>query len=219
MKTLKTAKLEMNHLVALLFCGLAHALQTPLVKSYPHNQYWTASPYPYLRPRYPDGSRHLYPCHHTDRATDTLLQCDSSPYQILFIPGWENQTHAKQKDNLIIIDIDQTILDSHFGSEGPVFNKHARFGESVTFKALEDKDLVLTLLQDPLPYSIVFRKHFFETLDYAQRETGFNADLVVYTRARQDYAQNIVTAINAYYNKNYRNHKRDDAAAPGMHDV
>ena len=188
---------------SLFFCGL-RAFQSPSMKSYPDNLHWAATP---------------HPCHLTDCATDNSLHCDSSPYQILHIPGSENQTHAKQKANLIIIDIDQTILDSHEGADGPVFYQWARYGEGITVSPMDDSDLVLMFLEDPLPYQIVFRKYFFEFLDYVHRNCGFAADLMVYTRARHDYVLNIVMAINAYYNKNYLNYLHDDDGAdlPPIH--
>ena len=203
----------MNLLFVLLLSEL-YALHTP---SYPRSPYWSASRYPYLRPTYPDGRRDLYPCHYTDRPTDEQLHCDSSPPQILFIPGGQNQTHAKQKENLIIIDIDQTILDSHYGADGPVFYQYAMYKEGITLKPIADKDLVLMCIQDPKPYSIVFRKGFFEFLHFVHEDVGFSADLMDYTRARHDHATNIVIGINAYYDKIYRDNLNHTFAPSDVH--
>ena len=214
--------------LSLLFCEF-QALSTPPYSDDITPYYSSNSPYrpPYYRSLYPEGRIPPYrspvyrsisyctsPCHYTDRATDDQLRCDPSPHQILFIPGAQNQTHAEQKENLIILDIDQTILDSHEGADGPLFYKYARYGRGYAVKPKEDNDLVLMCLQDPKPFSIVFRKGFFEFLRYVYEDVGFHADLVVYTRARHDYAVNVVMGINSYYDKNYRSHHND---VPGMH--
>ena len=64
------------------------------------------------------------PCHYNGRPADNRLHCDPSPYQLLFIPGSRNVSYAKQKKNLIVIDIDQTVLDAKSGFDGPIHWQH-----------------------------------------------------------------------------------------------
>lgn len=119
---------------------------------------------------------HSYPCYHGERGpSDTMLSCDSSSLQIL--SESESQT---QKQNLIIFDIDATILDSQIGYHGPLFWKHARYGDVNAFKPHPEKDMVLMFLSEPREYSIIFRRHFFDFLDYVYKDSGFSSDLVIY---------------------------------------
>ena len=157
-----------------------------------------------------------YVCHFNGGPADKYLHCDSSPYQILFIPGSYNQTYAKQKQNLIVIDIDQTILDVQSGFHGAIPKRHTRHQNGYGFKPQKDRDLVLMFLQEPREYSLVFRKHFFEFLHYVHTSSEFSADLVIYTRARYQYAAHVAIAINNYYNEQYRNRTAGWNNMPGM---
>ena len=147
-------------------------------------------------------------CHPIDGPRNQLLRCDSSPNQIIFNSNRHNHTKQKQKLNLIIFDIDLTILESVSGFhralpskilQSPIPNAIHNFCDS-SF----DLELLFVDVEKPCKYSVVFRKHFFDLLKYIHVGTGYSADLVLYTRARPLYVQQIVRGITKCYNRKYR---------------
>ena len=147
-----------------------------------------------VSPLYP-----LPPCHYNGGPADERLHCDASQYQMLYTPGSHNQMITPQKENLIILDIDRTIMDMHFGFHGPVPWEQMGYA----FRPRTNKDLVLMFMQDPREYMIVFRKHFFEFLRYVHTNQGFSADLAIYTRGRPEFAMEMVNQINKFYHLKY----------------
>ena len=79
------------------------------------------------------------------------------------------------------------------------------------FKCMFDaaEDLELLLLGLPYKCSMVFRRHFFELLKYIHTNEGFLADLVLYTRARPNYAQQVQLGIADFYDFKYENNNSD----------
>lgn len=157
----------------------------------------------------PDSTSYPYnlspasPCHQDSGPTDQSLQCDSSPHQILFVPGSRNLSDANQKENLIILDIDQTILEMHPGFHPAIPPNHTQSGVRGVLDL--QNNLAFMFMPKPRDLSIIFRRHFFDILHYMHTNSGFLADLVLYTRARYEYAAQIVFGINQCYNQRFHN--------------
>ena len=128
-----------------------------------------------------------YPYGHCCRSS----LCDSSPEQIILV---SNQGR-KQKTNLIILDIDLTILESAKGIHEVI--------KTQKFDSSEDLELLSIDLSNQ--YSIIFRRHFFETLEYIHNNRGFIADIVLYTRASADYAEQVTLGIEELFKAKYQN--------------
>ena len=155
-------------------------------------------PYPELPPNTTAITDRYY-CHLVDGPKDQTLKCDASSHQIISVSNQE----SKQKRNLIIFDVDHTILESKAGYHDVL--KISNTKRKCMFEA--GKDLELLLLGPPYTgkCSMVFRRHFFELLKYIHRDEGLNADLAMYTRARPNYARQVELGIDDFYRANYDN--------------
>ena len=126
---------------------------------------------------------------------DRSLRCSDSSQQIIFS---NNHAWSQQAKNLIIFDIDDVILEHAYGHHGviPDFQQNP-------FELHVDKTsgLELLLLNEPYPVTIIFKKHFFETLHFIQ--ANVSADMVKYTRSSADYAQQIRVRIDEMYQNKF----------------
>ena len=142
----------------------------------------------------------------------TSSKCESSPHQIVF-----RSESIDQKRNLIIFDLDQTILESvegfheavpskyHHNRAGNEFNALCDPSQDFEFVRSRNAKLDLLLLHKPRNFSIVFRKHFFDVLEYIHTDHSFSADIVMYTRAGSMYAQQVTLGITEIYKTKYHN--------------
>ena len=137
-------------------------------------------------------------CHRYGGPGDQNLRCDSSPNQIVF----NSDQQCQQKQNLIVFDIDLTILESARGFHDAIPLKYRQNGTHCF--SHEDIGLDMMFIQSPCPYSVVFRHRFLDVLEYIHTNL-FSADLVLYTRARWEYALEIAVGITRYYNLKYNN--------------
>ena len=142
------------------------------------------------------------PCHGYGGPRDRRLRCDPSPHQIVFDSNNRDQT-SKQKRNLIIFDVDLTILESMHGFHAAIPPEYRQNGTQFLFK--EDMNLEMMFVENPCPFSVLFRNHFLDILEYIHTDFGFSADIVLYTRARCDYAMEIALGIIKCYNLKYNN--------------
>ena len=149
---------------------------------------------------------------------DASLHCSSSSQQIVF-----HSNQAKQKQNLIILDIDKTIMESIEGIHEAIPMQFRNNAERFPFSQIYDKSLDLHLLlivcifgrMQTTKYSIVFRKHFFDFLGYIHSDQL--ADLALYTRGRPDYAQQITLGITECYKTKHPNHNISDSLVVHIH--
>ena len=134
------------------------------------------------------------PCHYPDGPKDQTLQCDSSPQQIVFM----NQ-ESEQKRNLIIFAIDNTISESVYGFHPAIPKEFRHNADADPFRLFIDKPsgLALLFLYKPIKRTIVFRNLFLETLEYIR--ANISADLLLYTRERPYYAEQITLGIDELY--------------------
>ena len=149
-----------------------------------------------------------YACHTNGGPMDSSLHCNSSSQQIVFFSN-----EAKQKRNLIIFDIDQTIMEAIPEFHNAVPLTFRNLAERCPFSQLYVKSLDLHLLlivcnvgTHTSKYSVVFRKHFFDLLGYIRLDKGYSSDLALYTRGRPDYAQQIALGITECYKARYPKH-------------
>ena len=146
----------------------------------------------------PKDHRKRIRCHDNDGPSDLKLRCDSSAHQIVSV----SDGHA-QKQNLIIFDIDLTILEAMRGFHAAMPLKVRENTARVSLCIFCKKGLGLDLMFIQQPeYSIVFREHFFQILEYMH---SHSTDLVLYTRARPEYAQQVAVGITACFKKVYSN--------------
>ena len=155
-------------------------------------------------------------CHTNGGPIDTSSRCDSSSQQIVYC---SNQ--AKQKRNLIIFDIDLTILEAipgfHDALPAALQNNAAKFHFTPLYNKVLDLNLLLIVCVDisdgeQSRYSIVFRKHFFDLLKYIHFDQAYSADLVLYTRGSPRYARKITLGITECYKAKYPNHNISDSS-------
>ena len=145
---------------------------------------------------------HQSRCHH-DGPRNYDLRCDSSAHQIVI---GSNESVTKQKQNLIIFDIDHTILESIQGFHDAIPSKHSLSKVDTPFSVLwhRRKHFELLFIHKPRHFSIVFRKHFLRILKYIHTDSGFLADLVLYTRANPNYARLVAQGIAKCYKTKYQ---------------
>ena len=127
------------------------------------------------------------------------LKCDSSNHQIIST----RNNGAKQKKNLIIIEIKDVILQPEWRFHGSIpSSKHAY---QIPFHIYVDgtSALELLFLYKPEECVIVFRKQFFETLEYIYLNSAM--DLIIYTRGNPEYAKQISRAIDQRFIQKYGN--------------
>ena len=156
------------------------------------------------------------PCHEFGGPTDRRLQCDSSPHQILYMPGTKTLQPQQQRPNLIIFDIDQTILESKDGFHEAIPKQIQNVSNNVLVMDPQ-MSVVLMFMQHPNKFTILFRRHLFEVLKYVHASARFSADLALYTRARYEYAAQIALGINKCYNEKYHNRSDHLSMYPPHH--
>ena len=141
-------------------------------------------------------------CHSPDVPGDKQLQCDSSSQQIVLF----NQDCKQQKRNLVIFDVDNVILETVYGFHPaiPIMYRQDAQNRSSTILTDPSSGLDLLLLYKPMRCTIVFRHHFFETLQLI-RETNISVELVLYASARSDYIQQVALGIQELYQRKYGN--------------
>ena len=159
-------------------------------------------------------------------------RCDSSPNQIVF-----SEQTKQQKSNLIILDINQTILESINGFHKSIpqkyrFNKKPgqfndfwmpipfeqttdiinlrRNATRCSFNAYKTYESDLLFIEKPIEHSIIFRKHFFHFLKYIDTNYAFSADLILYTQSGPKYALLIALGITEFYRSKYYNLVEDN---------
>ena len=142
-------------------------------------------------------------CHRYGAPKDSTLRCDDSPRQVIF----KSDRQSQQKRNLLIFDIDSTILEASSGFHASIPPLLRRNGTQCLTQS--DLDLDLLFLQQPSPFSIVFRNRFLDLLEYLHFGDGFSADLVLYTRATSDYALEIAVGIVKGYNAKFSTAQTD----------
>ena len=81
----------------------------------------------------------------------------------------------EQKRNLIIFDIDHTILESIQGFHDAIPSKHSLISTGTPLSILwhQRKHFELFFIYKPYQLSIVFRKDFLRTLEYIHTNRGF----------------------------------------------
>ena len=140
------------------------------------------------------------PCHSNGPAYN-VLSCDSSADQI--ISSVEQGT--EQKPNLIIFDVDFTILESTEGFHQAIPSKHRQPPMDPTapdFNLIYQREILF--IHSPKS-SIIFRKHFFEFLKYIHTDIAYSADMILYASARPTYTQQVAQGITQCFKKKYRN--------------
>jgi len=153
-----------------------------------------------------------YKCHVDGGPMDSKLRCDSSHHQIVMTEKRKYQGNHAQKRNLIILDIDYTILEAVRGSPSLLDARKLPFHEiHVGPLDLELLFIGFFFKSGTQKYSMVFRKYFFDFLDYVHLNSGFSADLVLYTRARPDYAREVALGIDECFKRKYRNMSSTDS--------
>ena len=146
-----------------------------------------------------------YRCHSDGGPMNHKLRCDSAHHQIVLGVGWDGG-ETLQKRNLIILDIDLTILEAAKGiPDGLVAGK-------LPFHQIHPGQIDLEVLfigfifdSETHKRSIVFRKHFFDFLIYINENSEFSADLVLYTAARPEYARQVALGIDEVFQTKYGN--------------
>ena len=139
------------------------------------------------------------PCHPANGPMNKTLKCDSSSHQIIS----SRSNGAKQKKNLIIIEIKDVILQPEWRFHVPIpSSKHAY---QIPFYVYVDGTTALELLflYKPEECVIVFRKQFFETLEYIYSNSAM--DLIIYARVKPEYANQIANSIDHRFIQKYGN--------------
>ena len=158
------------------------------------------------------NNQSLAPCHRHYGPEDTSLRCDSSHHQIIFPADKSEIRKSKQKRNLVVFDIDLTILESMHGFHKAlpieIRENKVRGVNIVHTVCSSNTNLELLFMHEPCKYSIVFRRAFFNLLEYFHTDSGFVADLILYTRARPIYAQQVTIGIHQCYNSKYESYDR-----------
>ena len=140
-------------------------------------------------------------CHTNGGPMDHKLKCDSSRHQIV-LRAKQNQP---QKRNLIIFDIDFTILEAAEGwplkldvAKCPFCQVHGKLDLELVF-------IGFIMASKTWKYSLVFRRQFFDFLVDIHTNSGYSADLVLYTECRPDYAKQVAFGIDECFKRKYHN--------------
>ena len=153
-----------------------------------------------------------YRCHTECGPMDPGLRCDSSNDQIVIGVERNQASLSSQKRNLIILDIDLTILEAARGIPDKLE------AAKLPFHHIHEGRLDLELLfigfiigSQIDKFSMVFRKHFFDFLVNINANSEFSADLVLYTAARPEYALQVALGIEEIFRTKYRNNSHADS--------
>ena len=132
---------------------------------------------------------------------DHHLKCDSSRHQIVL-----RAKPKAQKRNLIIFDIDYTILEAEKGWSGKLNAAKCPFCH--VHRGQVDSELIFIgfiVDSEMYKYSLVLRRHFFELLLDTHANKAISADLVLYTKAYSGYARLVALGIDECLKRKYGN--------------